>query len=176
MPIQSAQLSAFVFSSVDGWTVPSSDIEVFSELNILVKNIISDSLLNQYGFFCKNVTSSLRVTTRSLIRKNRSLQSSTLSTEFQYFIEGTGPHNINFVDAILNVFEENTSSIFAAHQSVDPSVRSVTITGAAEYTHNPSTYPSTSQVPSISPSSSPTIFVEASIVVVATSAAVSLLE
>ncbi len=76
----------------------------------------------------------------------------------------------------MNVFEENASSIFAALQSVDASVRSVTITGTAEYTHNPSTYPSTSQVPSISPSSSPTVFVEASIALAATSAAVSSLE
>jgi len=76
----------------------------------------------------------------------------------------------------MNVFEEDISSILAALQSVDPFVRSVTITGVAEYTHNPSTYPSTSQFPSISPSSSPTIFVEASIALVATGAAVSLLE
>jgi len=76
----------------------------------------------------------------------------------------------------MNVFEENVSSILAALQSVDPFVRSVTITGAAEYTHNPSAYPSTSQVPSISPSSSPTIFDENSIALVATSAAVSQLE
>ena len=116
------------------------------------------------------------MSTRSLIRKNRSLQSSTLPTELQYFIEGTGPRNINFDDAIMTVFEENASSIFAALQSVDASVRSVTITGTAEYTHNPSTYPSTSQVPSISPSSSPTVFVEASIALAATSAAVSSLE